>query len=116
VRHQICENARRTMDTAGTVFWIFLYYQAGALYLTALLRGDVGNFTTFPVLRQERRYGDPGQDHNRPIGLKKEPEPVARFEVQIFPHPLWDGGLILAAERAFHGAVPPRYTFYPKLK
>jgi hypothetical protein len=52
--------------------------------------------------------------YNSPIGLKKEPETVTRFEVQIFPYRLWDSGLVLAAESGFHDAVAPRFTFYQK--
>jgi hypothetical protein len=72
----------------------------------------------FGRLPFERGCWDPGQDHHCPIGLKKESEPVARLKVQVFPHRLWDGDLILAAESslqsASHDAVPPCFTFYQK--
>jgi hypothetical protein len=52
----------------------------------------------------ELRCGDRGEDRNSSIGPKKEPESIAWFEVQVFPHHRWDHNLIVTSEhvRALH--------------
>lgn len=49
------------------------------------------------------RYPDLWKNHHSPIRLKKELEPITRFEVEEFPNGFGNGGLVFAAKGSFHG-------------
>jgi prevent-host-death family protein len=50
---------------------------------------------------------DPGKNGDGPVRLKEELEPIARVEVQVFPHQFRDGDLVFAAKGGFQNKRPP---------